>query len=510
MACAGGFMADQLHDSGQVRYAIEAAGIGTWDWDIERNAFTCSEICAQFFDVRAGATINYQTFDSLIHPDDRQRVGLAFAAAMEHGAFDVEYRIALADGRKRWLHTKGRVFRDPGAAGPKRMSGVTIDIDERKRLEAELRARKEHLRLLLNTVPDAMIVNGEDGVIQSFNAAAERLFGYSAEDAIGRDVSILMLAPDRDRHNGDVARYLETGEKRIIGVGRIVSGLRKDGSTFPMHLSIGEMRAGERRHFTGFIRDLTERQETQAQLQELQSKLVHVSRLSALGEMASSLAHELNQPLAAINNYIKGCQRLLQSDGDQHGQVIQDALDKAAAQALRAGEIIRRMRDFVTRRETDKTNQRITRLIEEASALALVGAREQGVMARLQIDHAIDLVLVDGVQIQQVLVNLFRNALESMEGSQRRELVVTAAPLSDGMVEIMVSDTGHGVSLEMLPRLFEPFVTSKETGMGVGLSISRTIIEAHGGRLWMEANPLGGTVFRFTIPAAKEAKGDAL
>ncbi len=497
-------MADQLHDSEQVRYAIEAAGIGTWDWDIERNAFTCSEICAQFFDVRAGAVINYQTFDSLIHPDDRQRVGLAFAAAMEHGDFDVEYRITLADGRERWLHTKGRVFRDPGA-GPKRMSGVTIDIDERKHMEAELRAGREHLRLLLNTVPDAMIVIGEDGVIQSFNAAAERLFGYSAAEAIGRNVSILMPAPDRDRHDGYIARYLETGEKRIIGVGRVVSGLRKDGSTFPMHLSIGEMRAGERRHFTGFIRDLTERQETQAQLQELQAKLVHVSRLSALGEMASSLAHELNQPLAAINNYIKGCQRLLQTDGDQQAAVIQDALDKAAAQALRAGEIIRRMRDFVTRRETDKTNHRITRLIEEASALALVGSREQGVMARLHIDHAIDLVLVDGVQIQQVLVNLFRNALESMEGSQRRELVVTAAPLSDGLVEIMVSDTGHGVSPEMLPRLFEPFVTSKETGMGVGLSISKTIIEAHGGRLWMEANPLGGTVFRFTISAAKEA-----
>lgn len=509
MTYAGGFMLDQLHESEHVRYAIEAAGIGTWDWDIERNSLTCSEICARFFDVGAGAAMNYQTFDSLIHPDDRQRVGLAIASAMEHGDFDVEFRIVLADGRARWLHTKGRVFRDQGAA-PKRMSGVTIDIDERKRMEGELHARKEHLRLLLNTVPDAMIVIGEDSVIQSFNAAAERLFGYSAIEAVGRNVSYLMPAPDRDRHDSFIARYLETGERRIIGAGRVVTGLRKDGSTFPMHLSIGEMRAEGRRHFTGFIRDLTERQETQAQLHELQAKLIHVSRLSALGEMASSLAHELNQPLAAINNYIKGCQRLLQNDGDQHGRVIQDALAKAADQALRAGEIIRRMRDFVTRKETNKTNQRITRLIEEASALALMGAREQGVMVRLQIDHAIDAVLVDGVQIQQVLVNLFRNALEAMEGSKRRELVVTAASAQDGMVEIMVSDTGHGILLEVLPRLFEPFVTSKETGMGVGLSISKTIVEAHGGRLWMEANPFGGTVFRFTIPTAKEAKGDAL
>jgi len=502
-------MAGQPHESEHVRYAIEAAGIGTWDWDIERNAIACSEICAKFFDLAPGAELTYQAFDSLVHPDDRQRFGLAVATAMEHGGFDIDYRVALPKGRVRWLHTRGWIFRDPDA-GPKRMSGVTIDIDERKRMEGELRARKEHLQLLLNTVPDAMIVIDEDGDIQSFNAAAERLFDYLAAEAIGRNVRILMPSPDHDRHDDFLARYRETGEPRIIGLGRVVTGQRKDGSTFPMHLSIGEMRSGKRRYFTGFIRDLTERQETQAQLHELQSKLIHVSRLSALGEMASSLAHELNQPLAAINNYIKGCQRLLQSDDSRHGPVIRDALDKAAAQALRAGEIIRRMRDFVTRKEADKTSQRISRLIEEASALALVGAREQGVMVRLLIDRAVDSVLVDGVQIQQVLVNLIRNALEAMEASTRRELVVSAAPLPDGMVEIMVSDTGHGVLLEVLPRLFEPFVTSKETGMGVGLSISKAIIEAHGGRLWMEANPVGGTVFRFTIPSAKEAKGDAL
>jgi two-component system sensor kinase FixL len=501
-------MADQHHESERIRYAIEAAGIGTWDWDFERNVLVCSEICAQFFGLGAGAAINYQIFDSLIHPDDRQRVGLAFAAAMEHGDFDVEYRIALADGRARWLHTKGRVFRDIGAA-PKRMSGVTFDIDERKRMEEELRAGNERLQLLLGSLPDAMIVIGEDGVMESFNAAAERLFGYSAEEAVGRNVSILMPAPDSDRHDSYITRYAQKNEKRIIGIGRVVSGLRNDGSTFPMHLSIGEMRMGKRRQFTGFIRDLTERHKTQTQLHELQARLLHVSRLSALGEMASSLAHELNQPLAAINNYVKGCQRLLQNDDGQQRPAVQDALDRAAAQALRAGEIIRRMRDFVTRRETDKANQRIVRLIEEASALALVGVREQGVMARVQIDPSIEFVLVDGVQIQQVLVNLFRNALESMEGAKRRELVVAAAPAVDGMVEIMVSDTGHGVSDEVLPTLFEPFVTSKENGMGVGLSISKTIIEAHGGRLWMEANPPGGTVFRFTIPAAKEAQGDA-
>lgn len=497
-----------LHESEQIRHAIEAAGIGTWDWDIERNAITCSDTCAKLFGIVPGKDLTYEAFDAIVHPDDRQKFGLAIATALEHGAFDLDYRIALSNGGVRWLHTKGWVFRN-GAARPERIGAVTLDIDERKRMEGELRARKDHLQLLLNTVPDAMIVIDEKGVIQSFNAAAERLFDYFALEAVGRNVRILMPSPDHERHDGFLARYIETGEEHIIGIGRVVTGRRKDGSTFPMHLSIGEMRQEKRRYFVGFIRDLTERQETQAQLHELQSKLIHVSRLSALGEMASSLAHELNQPLAAINNYIKGCQRLLQNEGATRGAVVQDALDKAAAQALRAGEIIRRMRDFVTRREADKTSQRITRLIEEASALALIGAREKGVMVRLHVDHAIEFVLVDGVQIQQVLVNLFRNALEAMEGAKRRELVVTAEPMAEGMVEIMVSDTGHGVSDDVLPRLFEPFVTSKDTGMGVGLSISKAIVEAHGGRLWMEANPIGGTVFRFTIPTAKEARADA-
>ena len=301
------------------------------------------------------------------------------------------------------------------------MTGVILDIDEHKRTEHELRLHKQHLQSILDTVPDAMIVIGEDGIIGSFSAAAERLFGYRAEEAIGQDISILMPEPDRSRHDGYIERYRRTGEQHIIGVGRVVTGQRKDGSTFPMHLSVGEMRIGPPayRGLSGilrrFIRDLTERLETQAKLQELQANLFHVSRLSALGEMASSLAHELNQPLAAINNYLKGSQRLLLESRDARAAMIREALGKAAEQALRAGDIIRRLRDFVTRRESDKTIVRIARLLEEASALALVGARELGVMVRFQIAPTVTNVLVDAVQIQQVLVNLLRNALEAMQ-----------------------------------------------------------------------------------------------
>lgn len=347
-----------------------------------------------------------------------------------------------------------------------------------------------------------MIVIDGRGIMQFFSSAAERQFGYREDEAIGQNVSILMPNPDRSRHDGYLARYRSTGERHIIGIGRIVTGQRKDGTTFPMHLSVGEMQSGGAPYFTGFVRDLTEHQQTQARLQELQSELVHVSRLSALGEMASALAHELNQPLAAISNYMKGSRRLLSASTDPNISKIESALDRAAEQAIRAGQIIRRLRDFVARGESEKRVESVSKLIEEAGALGLTGAREQGVQLRFTLDPQHDLVLVDRVQIQQVLVNLFRNALEAMAQSSRRDLVVSNKPVDDDMIEIEVSDTGSGISDDVMQNLFQTFFTTKETGMGVGLSISRSIIEAHGGRMWAETNAAGGATFRFTLPAA--------
>ena len=237
---------------------------------------------------------------------------------------------------------------------------------------------------------------------------------------------MLMPSPYREGHDGYLARYLETGERRIIGIGRVVVGERKDGSTFPMELAVGEMKSGNQRFFTGFVRDLTERQQTEARLQELQTELVHISRLTAMGEMASTLAHELNQPLSAIANYMKGSRRLLENSSDENSGMLRDAMDKAAEQAVRAGQIIRRLRDFVARGESERRVESVKKLIEEASALALVGAKDQGVRVRFQFDPAVDLVLADKVQVQQVVLNLIRNAIEAMEASSRRELVIAA------------------------------------------------------------------------------------
>jgi two-component system sensor kinase FixL len=362
-----------------------------------------------------------------------------------------------------------------------------------------LLAREAHLRSILDAVPDATVVIDASGTIQSFSAAAERLFGYRQSAVVGQNVSLLMPAPFREHHDGYITRYLETGERRIIGIDRVVTGQRQDGSTFPMKLEVGEMRSGDKRYFTGFIRDLTERQATEQKLQELQSELARLSRLTAMGEMASTLAHEMNQPLSAIANYLQGCGRLLEGVEHPSTPKIRDALAETTKQTLRAGQIIRQLREFVARGETERRPENINKLVEEASALALVGAKEEGVRPIFRFDAQAGSVLVEKIQIQQVLLNLIRNAIEAMHGCERRELVVTTALTQSGMVEISVSDTGTGLAEDIVSRLFQPFVTTKPTGMGVGLSISKRIIEAHEGEMWAEPNPEGGTLFRFTL-----------
>ena len=377
--------------------------------------------------------------------------------------------------------------------------------------EADALSREAHVKSILDTVPDAMVVIDERGIIQSFSSTAERLFGYVSNEVLGTNISRMMPSPYRENHDSYLARYLATGERRIIGIGRVVVGERKDGSTFPMELAVGEMRSSNQRFFAGFIRDPTERQQTEARLQELQSELVHISRLTAMGEMASALAHELNQPLTAIANYLKGSQRLLADEPGERPAMLRDAMDKAADQAMRAGQIIRRLRDFVARGEAERRVESAKKLAEEAGALALVGVKDQGVRVRFRFDPTVDLVLADKVQIQQVLLNLIRNAVEAMEGCPRRELVIATMPADDGMVAISVADTGAGVAPEIASQLFQPFVTTKRQGMGVGLSISHTIVEGHGGRISCEPNTGGGTVFRFTLRAvSNEEVNDAV
>ncbi|WP_207461842.1 PAS domain-containing sensor histidine kinase [Azospirillum sp. SYSU D00513] len=398
--------------------------------------------------------------------------------------------------------------------------GIIRDLTERRQAETALREREARLASILETVPEAIIVIDERGAIESFSPAAERLFGYKAEEVTGRNVDMLMPSPYREQHDRYMSNYLGSGVRKIIGIGRVVSGRRSDGSVFPMELAVGEVNLAGRPMFTGFVRDLTERQATEKRMQELQSELLHVSRVSAMGQMSATLAHELNQPLTAVINYVKATGRLLerlggQTAGGQEGgpdgavvAKVRETMDKAASQAARAGQIIRRLRNFVEKGHPERRPESLNKVVEEASALALVGAKESNVRVRMNLLPDDPSVLIDKIQVQQVLLNLVRNAVEAMAACDRRELTIATAqdPDTAGLLRVTVSDTGPGLAPEVAAQLFQPFVTTKQKGMGLGLSICRSIIDAHGGSLWQERTS-DGTAFHFTVLAVPD-EGD--
>lgn len=366
-----------------------------------------------------------------------------------------------------------------------------------------MRDSESHLRSILATVPDAMVVIDETGHILSFSAAAERMFGYNEEEVLGENVSMLMPSPDRERHDSYLENYRGTGERKIIGIGRVTTARHRDGYTFPIELSVGEAWLDEKRIFTGFIHDITQRQNVERRLQDLQSELAHVGRVSEMASFASSLAHELNQPLTAIANYCEAARDLLGNGSDRETlDTVQEALDEASRESVRAGQIVRRLRNFISRGETEQRVESLGRLITEANALALVGSREHGIEVQVQLDPDADLVFVDRIQVQQVLTNLIRNAIDAMIDSSQKSLIIRTAAEPQDYVTVTVEDTGPGISESVAAELFQPFVTSKAAGMGIGLSICRTIVESHGGRIWFEERPGGGTAFHFTLPSA--------
>ena len=376
---------------------------------------------------------------------------------------------------------------------------------ERSLAEHQRDQREEQIRQILGTVPDAALVIDDKGVIISFNAEAERQFGYSEAEVRGQNVRMLMPEPYQGEHDAYLARYAATGEKRIIGKGRVVAAQRRDGSTFPITLAVGEVRSGDAVYFTGFIRDLTERADAEAQLEQLHGELARLSRLNELGEMASTLAHELNQPLSAIANYVQGSVRLLQNADFDTAQLLRTALEETAKQSLRAGKIIHHLRESATHGVAEMRVESVRSIVEEAAALALAGSREKGIRTVFDYRADADMVFVDRVQIQQVLINLVRNAVEAMRGADRRELSIGTSDAGPLAVAVEVADTGPGIAEDIAQQLFTPFVTSKPGGMGIGLTISKRIIESHDGEISVSRNAKGGATFRFTLPVVSGA-----
>jgi PAS domain S-box-containing protein len=498
----------------RLRLAIETTGLGIWDLNMVTGKRQWSAEARELFGFAPETTITQDLVLACIHPEDREWVvrDVYNDERADSLTFTNTFRIVRSDtGEERWITSVGHTLVDKDGR-PTRKIGIAQDVTQHVVAEETLRASQDdllrqtaHLQSILATVPDAMVVSDEKGIITSFSATAVRMFGYAPEEIIGTSVKYLMPVPYRDSHEGFMHRYRHTGERRITESGRVAVAQRKDGSTFPMEVHLGEMESGGQRFFTAFIRDLTDRQYTEKRMQELQTELAYMSRLTAMGEMGSTLAHEVNQPLTAITGYLKGCGMILDRMEGEHVPMLRHGIEGAVEEALRAGAVIRQLRAFVARGETDQVVEDLRKLIEEASALALAGAKDKGIKVDFDLPHESPKVLVSRVQIQQVLLNLVRNAMEAMQDVDERHLAIKAEVANAGtMVCLSIKDTGTGLAPSVQEKLFTPFTTTKKTGMGVGLSICRTIIEAHGGKIWADSTPGEGTAFHFTLKAVKE------
>jgi two-component system sensor kinase FixL len=356
---------------------------------------------------------------------------------------------------------------------------------------------RDFLAAIIDEALDGIIVIDETGAILSFNRAATGLFGYREDEVVGQNVRMLMPEPYHSEHDSCLRNYLETGEAKIIGIGRQVNGQRKDGSIFPMELGVAAVQQDGKRLFVGFTHDLSERRKFEARMQEL-----HADRLDLVEHMAAGLAHELKQPLTAINTYVNVVRRLLKAS-QFSAENAEEILDKVADQVFRMSEIMDNVRQFMARGATDKTPQHLNEVVRTACEFTEALAKEAGIVTAAHLDAEDDRVVINKVQIQQVVVNLKRNAIEAMQGRKRRELTVSTRLVERDMIRADVIDTGPGLPATVKSRLFEPFTTSKAHGLGVGLFISRSIIEAHHGKLWAEENPGGGTIFSFVLPVTR-------
>ena len=362
-------------------------------------------------------------------------------------------------------------------------------------------------KALLDAAVDAIIVIDHRGRIETFNSAAEVIFGFSAQEVLGKNVSLLMPEPFKSEHDGYLDNYLQTGNARIIGIGREVQGKRQSGSIFPIGLSVGEIPTDNQPKFVGIIQDITERKRSEEEIHLIRERLSQFGRLSTLGEMAAGLAHELNQPLTAIATYTQACQRLIESGRSDDDEILA-TLKKCDAQAQRAGEVIRRLRQFVQKRELGRQEVSCEELIRDLAALAEVDARNNGIPLTIDVAEGLPKIMVDSVQIQQVILNLIRNGIDAMLNMDQNDegISVLVTKIENDQIKIAVTDHGSGITKEAEKRIFEPFFTTKSSGLGLGLAICQSIITSHGGALSFTKNPSVGTTFHFTLPVISEAK----
>jgi PAS domain S-box-containing protein len=367
----------------------------------------------------------------------------------------------------------------------------------RRRAARSLRESEARLRATVEGVNDGILTLDETGTILFANSAALRMFGYAASEVMGKNISALAPATGGIKWDRVPAKIMRIWKKRFSGRTHEAQGRHKDGSLFPIEYAMSEIPLEGQRLTVGFVRNLTESRKIEERMQAL-----HADRLNAMGGMATALAHEINQPLSAVVTYLSAAQRSLKMPPKLRPEKVEDTLGKAAVQAVRAATILKHLRQFVSRGEPDKAVHHLHDLIAEACELTNAIAKAINAQTVLNLDAKDDRVLADKIQIQQVIVNLKRNAIEAMSASTKRLLTISTSLTADGMIRTDIVDTGAGFMADGKKHLFEPFMSNKAHGMGVGLTISRSIVEAHYGALWGEPNPDGGAILSFTLPLA--------
>ncbi|WJG07687.1 ATP-binding protein [Aliiglaciecola sp. LCG003] len=365
-----------------------------------------------------------------------------------------------------------------------------LDIDAEQRLNA-----------ILNAAVDALIIINQHGIIELFNTAAEKMFLYSSDKVLGQNIKMLMPSPFKQEHDGYLASYLTTGHAQIIGKGRKTLAQRSNLETFPIFLSIGEVLNSSHRQFVGIIRDISEQEKHRKEAEDNREKLSRASRLSVMGELTAGIAHEMNQPLSAIASYAQASKNLLQGASTDNHQKIITVQEKINQQTIRANNVISRLRQFVKTRVAKVERVNLIGLIKETIELANIDARILEHQVKVENENNLAFfVLADPIQIQQVLLNLIRNGIEAMDAMPGHPLIIKINLLKPETVEIKVIDTGQGIDEEMKHQLFNPFFSTKEHGMGMGLSISQTIVHAHGGNIYHKHNHPNGSIFGFSLP----------
>jgi len=349
--------------------------------------------------------------------------------------------------------------------------------------ERALTVSDARLASVLDTAADGIVVINERAQVLAFNKACERLFGFERSELIGKNVHMLMPADYASEHDSYVQHYLDTGERRIIGIGREVRGRHKDGTEFPMELSVGEASTPDGRQFIGIIRDLRPRRAVEAKLADAQSQLVHMTRISAMDEMGAAIAHELNQPLTAMLLYLQTANRRLDMSGSDPS--VKGVVEKAIREVERAGDIIQRMRQLVEKKEPEREDIHLQDFLEECLKLVQLGSGSDSTIFSLEIQQDLPALSADPVQLRQVLINLLRNAREAVADTDFKRVTLSVS-IDDGVLEFRVTDTGPGVPEDLRSELFRAFRGQKRRGLGLGLAISRSIAQNHGGDLLLE------------------------